>query len=253
MKFVGTGFPSAYIGDAFTQQSTAFTVSSLTRQLCVLNWGVELERAHRYSWTFHRGRRRQHQRMWWSTKTATASSRCCQTGRSPAVTPSMRISSAAGRSPGRTPMLEHFRSSSTWLRQRKRSFRRLTQYRQRWNIFLADCQSYFCSDFGRGLRPRVERGEHGRRRGLRWPSHADIFGQLHGQPGFQRFCDRYASCSMFLSVAAWSLNGDGTQANTLTVNAQTSPASAFNFTVYIVIRTRCCWWVWIPTALLLER
>jgi hypothetical protein len=30
------------------------------------------------------------------------------------------------------------------------------------------------------------------------------------------------------------LNGDGTQANTLTVNAQTSPASAFNFTVYVV-------------------
>jgi hypothetical protein len=30
------------------------------------------------------------------------------------------------------------------------------------------------------------------------------------------------------------LNGDGTQANTLTVNAQTSPASTFNFTVYAV-------------------
>jgi hypothetical protein len=30
------------------------------------------------------------------------------------------------------------------------------------------------------------------------------------------------------------LTGDGTQANTLTVNAQTSPASAFNFTVYVV-------------------
>jgi hypothetical protein len=31
-----------------------------------------------------------------------------------------------------------------------------------------------------------------------------------------------------------TLNGDGTQANTLTVNAQTSLASAFNFTVYVV-------------------
>ena len=31
-----------------------------------------------------------------------------------------------------------------------------------------------------------------------------------------------------------ALNGDGTQANTFTVDAQTSPASSFNFTVYIV-------------------
>ena len=31
-----------------------------------------------------------------------------------------------------------------------------------------------------------------------------------------------------------TLSSDGTQANTLTVNAQTSLASAFNFTVYVV-------------------
>jgi hypothetical protein len=31
-----------------------------------------------------------------------------------------------------------------------------------------------------------------------------------------------------------ALNGDGTQANTFRVDVQTSPASSFNFTVYIV-------------------
>jgi len=31
-----------------------------------------------------------------------------------------------------------------------------------------------------------------------------------------------------------ALNGDGTQANNFTVNAQTTPASTFNFTVYVV-------------------
>jgi hypothetical protein len=62
-------------------------------------------------------------------------------------------------------------------------------------------------------------------------------GNFSGMMDFNEF----ATSKQFFDVpvsGSLALNGDGTQANTLSVNAQTTPASTFNFTVYFVDQNR---------------
>jgi hypothetical protein len=73
----------------------------------------------------------------------------------------------------------------------------------------------------------------------------DFVGQLTLTPSgtFSGVMDfnEFATGKQFFDVPVIGnlvLNGDGTQANTFSVNAQTTPARAFNFTVYVVDQNR---------------
>jgi hypothetical protein len=75
---------------------------------------------------------------------------------------------------------------------------------------------------------------------LEWRQHRLVgrltFASSGGLGGLLDF-NEFTSGKQFVDVpisGSLALNGDGTQANTFTVNLQTTPPDIFNFTVYVV-------------------
>ncbi len=233
LKFVGTGFPSAYIGDAFTQQSTAFTVSSLSGNFAFLIGGSSsngpIATAGRFT----------------ADGGGNISNVVVDENSDGVVTllPNGTITGSY------TVDANQFGGGTfTWTDTNAGTFSFIFYLASPTQAVFQETDSNIVSDgtFSAQTASPISAATLAGDYVLGWSGvntggEEDFVGQvtLTSSGSFTGNLDfnDFATATQLFDVpvsGSLALNGDGTQANTLTVNAQTSPASAFNFTVYII-------------------
>jgi hypothetical protein len=232
-KLVGTGFPSAYIGDAFAQQNTAFTVASLSGNFAFLIGGSS------------------------SGGPIATAGRLTADGGGNITNVVVDENNNGGISllPNGTVTGSYTVDANqfgggtlTWTDSTVGTFTFIFYLASPTQAVFQETDSNIVSDgllSGQTTSPISAASLPGDYvlawSGVNTGGEEDFVGQVTltstGSFGGHVDFNDFATATQLFDVPAsgsLTLSGDGTQANTLTVNAQTSPASAFNFTVYVV-------------------
>jgi len=233
LKFIGTSFPSAYMGDAFAQQNTAFNVASLTGSFAFLIGGSSgsgpIATAGRFT----------------ADGGGNITGVVVDENNNGVVTllPNGTVTGSY------TVDANQFGGGTlTWTDSNSGTFSFIlymaspTQavFQETDNNIVSD--GTFSSQTSSPISAAALAGDYVLAcSGVNTGGEEDFVGQVAltsagSVIGLMDLNDFATAMQVFDVPVSGSLvlNGDGTQANTLTVNAQTSPASAFNFTVYVV-------------------
>lgn len=232
VKFVGTSFPSAYVGDAFAQQNIAFNTASLSGNFAFLIAGSGS------SGTIGTGGRFTADGGGGITDVVIDENNNGSITQLPngSVTGSYTVDNN-GFGGG----------TLTWTDSNKGTFSFIFYLISSTIAVLQETDSQIISDgtFSTQTTSSISAAAFAGDHILGWTGvstdQEDFVGQLtftaSGSLGGLLDFNEFTSGKRFFDVpisGSLALNGDGTQANTFTVNLQTTPPDVFNFTAYVV-------------------
>jgi len=232
VKFVGTGFPSAFIGDAFAQQNIAFNVASLGGSLAFLIAGSSS------SGTIATAGRFTADGAGNITNVVVDENNNGVIALLPNGTVTGTYTVDANQLGGGT---------LTWTDSKTGTFAFIFYLISPTQAVFQETDSKIISDgsFSSQTTSPISAAALAGDYVFGWSGFStgveDFVGQLTltSTGSFSGLMDfnEFMTGKQFFDVpvsGSLALNGDGTQANNFTVNAQTTPASTFNFTVYVV-------------------